>query len=78
MKLHPLPVKTRTSFDILKLLDMIRAKGEFYTDASFADLLVVRNYIGRHKMDVRLSQEVLKTDDPVPQTVGYRLRLVPV
>lgn len=56
MKLHPLPTKVRTSFDIPALLAKLEV-GVYATDAKFEDLLVVRNYIQRHKLPVSLSQQ---------------------
>ena len=69
LALEPLPTKTRTSFDIPALLKILEERGEFATDASFEDLLVVRNYIERRKMPFRLSQKKVWE--------GYVIKLVP-
>lgn len=66
--LSPLPIKTKVSFDIPALIAAIRKDGHFDTDASFEDLLVARNYVDRHKMGCRLSQQKLDGG-------GYRLTL---
>ena len=68
MQLQPLPTKTRVSFDIPKLLEILEQKGEYYTTAEFEDLLTVRNYIMRHGLPFRLSQKKLKP-------FGYKLTL---
>jgi hypothetical protein len=54
--LKPLPTKTRTSFDIPKLLAILKKDGEYRTSAKFEDLMVVRNYLFRHDSEHRLSQ----------------------
>lgn len=54
--LHPMPTKTRVSFDVPALLDKIKAHGEYPVAAKFEDVLLVRNYIQRHKLPISLSQ----------------------
>jgi hypothetical protein len=63
-----LPTKTRTSFDIPKLLWLIKKAGYYDTSASFDDLMTVRSYLVRHpEIPFRLSQEKVEG--------GYRLTL---
>lgn len=74
MELHPLPTKVRTSFDIPALLDYLRA-GPFNTNATFADIMVLRNYISRKRMTCTISQQAIK-DSAGERIVGYTLTLV--
>lgn len=57
MEFKPLPTKVRTSFDIPALIAILKLNREFYTNARFEDLLVVRNYMARHHMPVSLTQK---------------------
>lgn len=55
--LIPLPTKTRVSFDIPALIKLLAKEKRIATNASFEDLLVVRNYLDRHpELKVRLAQ----------------------
>jgi hypothetical protein len=59
--LNPLPVKNRISFDIPKLIEIMQKEKRFVTDASFDDLLTVRNYLIRHpELKLRLAQRKIE------------------
>lgn len=57
MNLQPLPTKTRVSFDVPALIKLLAKEKRIATNASFEDLLVVRNYLDRHpELHLRLTQ----------------------
>lgn len=65
--MKPLPVKTRTSFNIPLLIQIIEKEGVYHTDARFEDLLVIRSYLQRHNSPYKLSQKRVEG--------GFELRL---
>lgn len=76
MELHQFPKKIRTSFDIPRLLALIREEGSFSTSATFADIMTVRNYISRHKIPWTLGQALIR-DSAQERVIGYTLTLRP-
>lgn len=76
MELRPFPRKVKSSFDIPRLLRMIQDEGSVSTSATFADILVVRNYIARHKLNYTLGQQLIR-DSAEERIIGYTLTLRP-
>jgi hypothetical protein len=59
--LEPLPTKTRTSFDIPGLIERLHREKRLLTNATFEDLLTVRNYLIRHpELKLRLTQRKIE------------------
>ena len=74
MELQPLPRKVKSSFDIPRLLALIKEQESFSTSATFADIMVVRNFIARHKLPHTLGQELIR-DSAGERIIGYTLTL---
>lgn len=70
--MKPLPTKAKISFDVPKLLSLIKGSGHFDANASLADMMVIRSYVHRHPAWGTLVQTAIRSNGRI---IGYRLTL---